>query len=35
MTVLYIFLAFMFGTWFGFGVYSFCNIAHDADDSEL
>lgn len=31
MTVLYILLAFMFGTCFGFGVYAFCNISHDAD----
>lgn len=31
MTALYIFLAFMAGTWFGFAVYAFCNIAHEAD----
>ena len=31
MTTLYIFLALMFGSWFGFGVYAFCDVAHRAD----
>ena len=31
MTALYIFLALMFGSWFGFVVDAFCNIAHEAD----
>lgn len=31
MTALYIFLAFMFGSLFGFGVYAFCDAAHMSD----